>query len=75
MSQPSTPEWRQLLISFQAREIEQARPRMEQAVGRAKMKPETRDWVLKNMQGVLSALRRLDELELAIAAQKADQHG
>jgi hypothetical protein len=72
-SKPSAPEWRDGLLSFQAREIERAKERMEIAVGRGQMKPEVRDYVIKNMEGVYRALRRLDAVENALAAQRLAQ--
>lgn len=63
MSSTSTRAPVDQLIQFQATEIERSKSRMQAAIERAQMKPETRDHLLRNMKAVLEALKRLDALE------------
>lgn len=67
---PSSADWRQQLRVFQAQEIERAKQRLQKACNGGQMKPEVADYILKNMEGIYRALRRLDALEQRLAAEQ-----
>lgn len=55
-------------IHWYGREIGRAKASMADAVGRGKMRPETRELIERNQASVYESLKRLRDIEAAAAA-------